>query len=380
MKKGITLAGAAGAGAALMYLFDPDRGKSRRALVRNKTTHMVKKTGDALGKTSRDLRNHARGVVAEAKSLFRSEVVSDEVLAARVRSKMGRVVSHPSAIEAKVNKGNVTLSGPVLACEVDRLLKCTARVHGVVAVEDRLDVHEKADEVPALQGGRVRRGEPFRLTKTKWTPAMRLAATLAGGAAAHYGVRRRGIVGTALSSVGWGLLLLTSLEGKRPNGAGAGRRGVEIRKTINVNAPVERVFEFWTHPENFPQFMSHVREVTQTGDGRYHWVVGGPAGVAVEWDAEVTEFVPLEALAWKSVEGAMIEQSGITRFRQNQDGSTRVEVNMSYDPPAGYVGHAVAELFHADPKHEMDDDLLRMKTFIETGHVAHDASFRAHCG
>jgi uncharacterized membrane protein len=72
----------------------------------------------------------------------------------------------------------------------------------------------------------------------------------------------------------------------------------------------------------------------------------------------------------------MIEQKGIVRFQPNRDGSTRVEVRMSYHPPAGAAGHALAKLFGADPKSEMTADLLRMKSFIETGHQPHDAAER----
>src|SRR5512141_3002943 len=100
MNKGLRLMSAAGAGAALMYLFDPDRGKRRRALARNEMTHAAKVAGDMTGKIRRDVRNHVLGVLAEAESLFRKNgALSDDVLEARVRSKLGRVVSHPSAIE-----------------------------------------------------------------------------------------------------------------------------------------------------------------------------------------------------------------------------------------------------------------------------------------
>jgi uncharacterized membrane protein len=72
----------------------------------------------------------------------------------------------------------------------------------------------------------------------------------------------------------------------------------------------------------------------------------------------------------------MIRQHGIVRFQPNEDGGTRVDVRMSYFPPAGLIGHAIAKLFGADPKSKMDADLLRMKSFIETGHQPHDAAER----
>src|SRR5918992_5550350 len=118
MNRELTLISGIGLGAALMYMLDPDRGRRRRALVRDKLASAANKTPDALGATARDLRNRARGLAAQTRSMFAHEDVSDEVLVARVRSAMGRVVSHPSSIEVAAKQGRVTLRGPVLAHEV----------------------------------------------------------------------------------------------------------------------------------------------------------------------------------------------------------------------------------------------------------------------
>ena len=376
MKGKLLLFGGIGLGAGLMYALDPDRGKRRRARLRDKAAHAMNRASDDLSKASRDMSNRARGLVAEARTLFKSEQVFDDVLAARVRSRLGRAVSHPHALEVQASEGRVTLRGPVLAREVDRLLCRVSRVRGVREVENQLEVHEQAGDVPGLQGGRERKDVRFDLLKPNWSPATRLVVSAGGGALALYGARRRGVLGSALNALGFSALTrgLTNIESKRLIGVGDGRHAVEIQKTISINAPIERVFEFWSHPENFPQFMSHVREVEDLGDARYRWKVDGPAGVPVEWEAVVTQIAPKEVLAWKSVEGSTVEQSGVTRFRQNADGSTRLDIKMSYNPPAGYVGHTVAELFGRDPKSEMDDDLMRMKTFLETGVRAHDAA------
>jgi uncharacterized membrane protein len=178
--------------------------------------------------------------------------------------------------------------------------------------------------------------------------------------------------------IGAALLLrgLTNMEVKRLTGIDAGRRAVEVQKTINVAAPIEWVYQLWTNYENFPRFMSNVREVRDTGNGLSHWVISGPAGVSIEWDAVVTRKIPNEIFAWKSIEGASVENSGLVRFDRNEDGSTRVQVRLSYNPPAGAIGHTVAKLFGADPKTQMDDDLMRMKSFIETGVQPADATDR----
>jgi uncharacterized membrane protein len=377
MNKAMGVISSLGIGAGLMYIFDPDRGNRRRAQVRNKIRHVANKTDDAIGKTSRDLANRVSGIVAEAESfLFPRGKASKEVLVARVRAKLGRVVSHPSSIEVKAEDGRVTLSGPILAREVDVLLERVKAIRGVAGVENRLEVHEEAGTVSGLQDGRVNLGERCALMQTNWSPTARLFAGAAGGALAVYAAKRRGLIGAAIGPVGLAVLsrAVTNLEIKRLVGLEAGPRTIDIEKTINIAAPVEEVFDFWAHHEKFPQFMSNVREVRKIDEGKYHWVVAGPAGLSVEWDAEITKLVPNQSIAFKSLPGSAIEQRGLIHFTSTAEGETSVDIKMSYNPPGGAVGHLVAMLFGADPKREMDEDLMRMKSFIETGEIPHDAA------
>jgi uncharacterized membrane protein len=122
-------------------------------------------------------------------------------------------------------------------------------------------------------------------------------------------------------------------------------------------------------------FMSHVREVRDLGDGRSHWVISGPAGTTVEWDAVITQNVPNEILAWKTEPSAVVGHAGLIHFAAEGD-QTRVQIRFSYNPPAGAVGHSIAWVLGSDPKTTFDEDLVRMKTFIETGIRPHDASGR----
>lgn len=136
---------------------------------------------------------------------------------------------------------------------------------------------------------------------------------------------------------------------------------------MNVAAPVEEVFAFWSNYENFPRFMSHLKEVRRTGERRSHWVAEGPGGVPVAWDAETSAFVPNEAIGWRSVEGSPVANAGIVRFQPNPDGTTRIDIHLSYNPPGGAVGHVVASFFGSDPKQAMDEDLVRLKSLLELG-------------
>jgi hypothetical protein len=141
----------AGLGAGLMYFLDREVGRRRRALVRDQAVHLTHAAGDTLDAKSRDLTNRTRGLVATTRSSLFNDHPDDPVLVGRVRSELGRVVSHPSAIEVTAVDGRVTLSGPVLAHEVDHLLSTVSRVRGVTDVENRLEVHQHAGDMSDLQ-------------------------------------------------------------------------------------------------------------------------------------------------------------------------------------------------------------------------------------
>jgi uncharacterized membrane protein len=364
-------------GAGLMYLNDPDRGRRRRSMIRGKMTRAWNETSTGLRKTAQYTAGSTRGLMHEARGLFSPEQeVDDRKLAARIRSMMGRVVTHPRAIDILVSNGNVIVSGPILAAEEHDLLKSIASTRGVRDIVNQLEAHRSPGDIPALQGignrAALRRG----LKQEYWPPTTRLAASVVGASLGLYGLAHRGATGT-LMFLGGGLLMargLTNLPARRIVGIGAGRRAVDVQKTINIDAPIEAVFNFFASYESFPHFMRNVKEVSDRGNCRSHWVVAGPAGMNVEWDAELTRFIPDELIAWKTVEGSMVENAGLIRFQQNPDGGTRVDIRLSYNPPAGAIGHSIAMLFGADPKSEMDQDLLRIKTTFESGRPPHDAA------
>lgn len=378
MNKPLTLAAGIGLGTGIMYLLDPDRGKRRRALVRDRIKNVARKTSHGVGVTARDVTNRARGLGAQIQSRLKRDKaeVDDDVLRQRVRSKLGRIVSHPSAITTIVDGGKVTLSGPVLRHEVDDLLQSVSGVKGVENVENQLEVHNAPGDIPALQGGRTRPGNRMEFMQEHWSPAARFAAGASGAALAVYGGKRRDALGAGVGAAGLLLLArgLTNLELKRLTGLGGGREAITIQKTLNVDAPLERVFGLWSDYETFPLFMSNVEEVRSIGDNRTHWKVAGPAGVPIEWDAVTTRLEPNQILAWKTEPGSVVDHAGLVKFEANEDGSTRIDVKLSYNPPAGAIGHGVAALLGVDPKADIDDDLMRMKNMLETGQVPHDTA------
>jgi osmotically-inducible protein OsmY len=145
-------------GLGLAYILDPDRGSRRRAIARDKAASAGRRLAERAEATARDLRNRAGGTAAELRSRFREDEVGDDILHERVRSAIGRVVSHPGAVTVSVVQGRVTLTGPVLEEEIDELIGTASQVRGVHEVVNELEVHPTADGVPALQGGGAANG------------------------------------------------------------------------------------------------------------------------------------------------------------------------------------------------------------------------------
>jgi uncharacterized membrane protein len=188
---------------------------------------------------------------------------------------------------------------------------------------------------------------------------------------------RRDAAGLGLALLGTALTLraASNLEAARLVGIGAGRRAIDIQKTIDIAAPVGRVAEVWSDFERLPTFLSRVREVRRTRvPEQWHWTVLGPADAPLQFDAIVTEFIPDAVIAWKTTRSSAIRHAGLVRFEPASGGGTRVTVRMSYNPPAGALGHSAASLVGADLKALLDEELLRMKSFIETGKAPHDAA------
>jgi uncharacterized membrane protein len=137
-----------------------------------------------------------------------------------------------------------------------------------------------------------------------------------------------------------------------------------VEGSIEVEAPVQEVYEYWRNLENLPQFMTNVEEVRSTGPDTTHWRVKGPLGASLEFDARTTQDEPNEALGWNTQNG-QVETSGQVRFRDVTPNRTRVEVQMNYwDPPGGRAGEVASRLV-ANPDIMVQQDLQNFKEIIE---------------
>lgn len=358
-----------GLGAGIMYLADPHRGRRRRAQVRDKAISAVNHAEKAIDRSLRDLANRAQGVLTQGVTTLLPEVLEDDVLRDRVQTRLGRLVSHPGAIEVSVKDGRVALRGDVLEKEARRLICGVRCIRGVRGVEDYLNIHREPGSVPGLQGGHQVRCSEFDLLRPRWAPATRAVVGATGLGLMLAGMLRRGFTGFGMGAIGTGMLIrsVTNLGPLEGMGLDSRGPGITLQKTATINAPVERVFELLVNPERLPRVMEHIQEVKKVDDTHYHWTMNGPAGTELSWDTEVTELVPNQLLAWRSQPGTRLKNSGVVQFEPTGDGGTRVHIRMSYMPPGGFVGDTIAELLDAGPRHALDDDLLRLKSLVERG-------------
>jgi uncharacterized membrane protein len=356
----LVLLGGMGAGAGLMFLLDPRSGRRRRAQLRQKIVHEGHVVTGAAGKSLRDLLHRSRGLAARARGAVAGREAPDEVLEERVRAALGRACSHPGAIEVHCKRGQIQLAGAVLAAERDAVRAAASGVRGVKGITDQLETHENPAQVSQLQGGHSRRDNGPR----RWMPATSLMVGLGGLGLLAAGARSRSRFGRAAAGVGGALLARALLNA--PLGAllglGSRWRGIQVQKSIHVRAPVEEVFACWSNLESFPRFMTHVKEVKRTADRRYRWRVG-----PFHWDAEVLHLEANRLLAWRTVSRGMVRNGGSVIFRPDGPRGTEIAIRLWYRPPAGLIGHGVAKLFGVDPKHEIDEDLLRFKSLLEQG-------------
>jgi hypothetical protein len=204
------LAGAA-LGALVMFMLDPDRGRRRRKQTGQALRRLGTRTESWLEAGGRDAGNRWHGLLAQWRRLAGSGTPpDDDVLQARVRARLGRIVTHPHAVTVAAEQGCITLGGPILSHEKPQLLAEVARVSGVREVRDQLELHEHADGIPALQGegNAARHGIQ---AQQALPPAWRGVALAGGGAMALYALRKRSPLGLLLGAAGLALLARSAI-------------------------------------------------------------------------------------------------------------------------------------------------------------------------
>ena len=201
------------------------------------------------------------------------------------------------------------------------------------------------------------------------------------GALMAYGFSRRNLPGMCLA-VAAAPLVFKGMSGSWPllndvlstddtRVALSGERGIHVRESIRLEQPIAEVYRFWRTLDNLPRFMTHLRRVTDHGNGRSHWEANGPAHLKVEWDAEIINDVENSVIGWKSLPGSDVVTAGSVNFSTVRGGrSTQVSVHLQHSPPAGRAGALLASIFGRNPGSMIREDLRRLKQLLEAGEVA----------
>lgn len=339
-------------GALVMYIADPSQGRRRRAQLQDKVSHMTHATTRMMDQTLHDALNRWSGVQASAMRLLsprQAKPIDDHVLEARVRSRLGRAMSDVQDVKVHVHQGEVSLSGDLGRNAKDKVLRLVAAIPGVESVNGWMSTETE-----------VRRRTVGR---SPWW----IAGAAGAGLLTWYALTRRQPIGLLAAASGLGLMARGGAAAAVQRFAGQeGSHGYEAERTIDIAASPDVVFDVWSRYENFPHFMSHVTEVRDLGQNRSHWIVQGQGGSDVEWNAALTVSERPHRLAWRSEPDASVDHEGAVLLEPLGEG-TRVTVLLSWHPPAGKAGKALAVLTGTDPQSALDDDLYRMKEFIERG-------------
>lgn len=348
--------GGAALGAVVMYMLDPERGAPRRAVSGEKLRQLGRRTGDAVDRVVQGMGNRASHAVDSESSSSYTEARPGQGIQGAISDAGGR---YPESSLRDSDHDKAQDRG-----WSDSTSERPDGVGGML----RRDVESVQR---ALSPAPQQTGSGIVQAASSGRGGMR-GATLAGAGVLGLGglMAPRTPIGMAMGLAG--LALLVSATTRRPLrsmlSAPLHGQPVEVEKTIRIDAAPEQVFDLFANYENFPRFMSNVIEVRDLGNRRSHWVVKGPAGSQFAWNAVLTEHSRPRRLAWESEAGADVEQSGSIQFEPIHNG-TRVTVRMSYRPPAGAVGQAVASMLGRDPKRQMDEDLARMKSLVERGAI-----------
>jgi uncharacterized membrane protein len=377
--------GGAAAGALLMYMLDPDRGSERRAQSAAAVRSAGSRTTSALGNVWRGAGSRMGAAADDAIDAARPDGSLGSTLS-RVSRAAGDLLDD-TVSKAKDVMGRASSAASDLASDAqDSATYSNARSAVSRAADSAVDFYDDTRKSAGRLGKRVAeevRGD----NEGAWGPAMRNTALVGGGLLALMGLMRRSPMGAVLGLAGAALLArgaanqpLRSLANRGAAGLGMAKglgmsmeQTIDFEKTVHIDAAPDEVYEAFANYENFPRYMSHVVEVRDLGRRRSHWVVKGPGGSEFQWNSVLTEQSRPNRLAWRSEGGAEIPNSGSIQLERHR-GGTLVTVRMSYTPPAGAVGHGLALLLGSDPKSKMDDDLARMRAFIERGAMPREAA------
>jgi uncharacterized membrane protein len=259
------------------------------------------------------------------------------------------------------------LGGWVLVDEVAELTSAVRAVRGVKELSTFFNTTDHPEHISDLQSGARRRRLPEFLQQS-WSPTARVLAGCAGAGLIAYGASHRKLIGKTLGLNGAILVARAVVNAPLRSIIGIDETtGIRIQKTAYIDATTAELYDFWKNPQNYPKVFAHVKQITPEQNGIFLWQVAGPPGIPLSWKGRITRLVPEQRIEWWSLPGSIIQNRGVIHLEAQKDGRTRVQIEMTYNPPAGLVGHAIATLLGLDPKSALDQDMLQLQCLFELG-------------
>jgi uncharacterized membrane protein/gas vesicle protein len=317
---------------AITWLLDPQSGRQRRTMVRERASTAYQRSRQGIGTAS----ERARGYAAQGRERFQ-----------QIRSKAQGAMHRGAAAAGAGSTGGEYSSGGMGASGSDSMSGMGSSYGSSLGSEESRMGRQWLHQAQDMMDGN----------------GTRFATGAAGLGLAGLGLSRRGPLGLALGALG---LYLVATAARQKSGMTV-QSGIAVESEVTIDRPIHEVYEQIQRIDTWPSFMQHVQSITTTGDRRSHWRVEGPAGVIAEWDSETTEQVPNERISWRTLPGSMVDSEGSLELENDGAGGTRVRLRMIYSPPAGAAGHVVAKLFRRDPQTESEHDLQNLKRAIESG-------------
>lgn len=206
LREARTLLTGLGVGAGWMYFFDPQTGRRRRALLRDRCAAAISDAACWVDKALRDAGHRAQGAIAGIEGMLDLSVPSDQKLAERVRACLGHVASHPRFIEVHAEEGHITLAGRAPADEVNTICAYAANVRGVQSVDNQLDT-QLVPDVTHDGHHRPRVQPTLDVMRENWAPSTRLITGSLGCALMLHCLARRTPGAVLMGTLGFGLFL-----------------------------------------------------------------------------------------------------------------------------------------------------------------------------
>lgn len=366
-------------GAAAMYFLDPLGGPSRRTAA-----------ADALrlptGMETPDLAPAAEPApavpvdatapaAAEARAVRMPSAIpvslataplSDDDLAQRVRDALVRMAHYPVAVQVDSDDFIVTLRGEVAEHELGYLLVGLRSVPGVRRLETYLRTYKVPERRPVPVQVTRQAAEAISTLPGPVSPVGRALLGLAGAVLAGAGLRRGGVPGAVSAAMG-GMLMARAAVNEVPSEEPAyiQPRVASVRASIEVEAPVQKVFSFWSSFRNFSRFLGAVREVRETESGTAQWELQPDEGASLAWETEITGLRPHRRIGWRTLAGSPVDFTGEVEFEELESERTRVTACFTYCIPPSSPEEAVPEPFGPDPQRALEESLERMKGLLE---------------